>query len=223
MRTHVDLVLSSRNAGKIREMTQLLSDLGVTVSSSQDHHLPEVDETGETLAENALLKAQAAYETTGKMSLGDDTGLLVDALGGAPGIYAARYAGPDATYADNNNKLLRELEGVGPQSRTAAFVCHLTLLVPPGLVATQELRQALGGQIHSSGAYQVDVVGQLDGTITTELSGQDGFGYDPVFLHAESGCTLAEMSLEGKNQISHRSRALVALRDVLERVLQSRH
>lgn len=221
MATRTDLVLSSRNAGKIREMTQLLGDLGVEVSSSQDHRVPEVEETGTTLAANALLKAAAAFETTGKMSLGDDTGLFVDALDGAPGIYAARYAGPDATYEDNNEKLLRELTGVAEESRTAAFVCHLTLLIPPSLILHADVLDTIGGCLHSTGAYQVDVVGRLEGTITAAMSGQDGFGYDPVFFHPASQRTLAEMTMDEKNAVSHRSQALKALRSLLEKVFQS--
>lgn len=148
---------------------------------------PDVEETGETLEENALLKARAAVEATGLPSLADDTGLEVEALGGAPGVHTARFAGPHATFDDNIDRLLRELDGVA--DRRARFRTVVALAFPDGDYVTAE--------------------GSIEGRIAEERRGDTGFGYDPVF--EVGGRTFAEMSSEEKNLLSHRARALEAL------------
>jgi XTP/dITP diphosphohydrolase len=209
------LIVSTRNAGKIKELRRLLEPLGFALSTAASQHVPEVDETGDTLAANALLKAAAAFRTTGCCALADDTGLIVDALGGAPGIHAARFAGPDATYDDNNRLLLERLEGVPAERRTASFVCSLALLVPDELAQRLDADVCLGGRDVVEGACLVSVEGRVDGVILSAPQGQGGFGYDPVFYCPELGKSFAEMNLVEKNTVSHRSRALKALTQVL--------
>ncbi len=180
------VVVASKNPDKVREVEEVLAGLGVTeVVRGLDW--PDVEETGTTLEENAVLKARTVAETTGVAALADDTGLEVAALGGAPGVRTARYAGEDATYADNVARLLRDLEGV--EDRRARFVTVVALVTPDGEVVTAE--------------------GVLEGSITTEPRGDAGFGYDPIF--EVGGRTLAEMTAEEKHAISHRARALRAL------------
>ncbi len=181
------LVVASKNPDKVREVAEILAELGLGTAVVGDLDWPDVAETGETLAENAILKARTVAEVTGVAALADDTGLEVEALGGAPGVRSARYAGDDATYADNVAKLLRDLEGV--EDRRARFVTVVALATPEGEVVTVE--------------------GVLEGRITTEGRGDGGFGYDPVF--EVDGRTLAEMTPEEKHAVSHRGRALRAL------------
>lgn len=181
------LVIATKNAGKREEMTAILEEMGVVDEVVTGLDWPDVEEVGETLEQNALLKARAVVESTGLPALADDTGLEVDALGGAPGVHTARYAGPEATYDDNNRKLLQELEGVA--NRRARFVTVVALVFPDGEYVTAE--------------------GSVEGRIAEEPRGERGFGYDPVF--EIDGRTYAEMSLEEKNRFSHRARALTAL------------
>jgi XTP/dITP diphosphohydrolase len=156
------------------------------------HEAPDVEETGATLDENARIKATALCEATGLLAIADDTGLEVDALDGAPGIYAARYSGPDASYADNVTKLLRELEGVYPALRTARFATVALARWPDG--------------------KEVVVRGEVEGVIAATRTGERGFGYDPVFVPVEGdGRTFAQMSTAEKHAISHRGRAFSAL------------
>ncbi len=157
---------------------------------------PDVDETGITLEENARIKAAALCAATGLPALADDTGLEVDALEGAPGVHAARYAGEHATYADNVAKLLRELEGVYPTLRTARFATVAMVCWPDG--------------------HEVAVRGEVEGVITATPSGETGFGYDPVFVPVEGdGRTFAQMTAAEKHAISHRGRAFAALASAL--------
>lgn len=162
--------------------------------------IPALVEDGQTLAENALKKARTVCDYTQLFCLADDTGLEVDYLGGAPGVYSSRFAGPDATYDDNVEKLLQRLEGVPREQRTARFRCVVALVSP---------------------TVEQVVEGVCEGIIGEERRGQGGFGYDPVFFVPELGQTFAEMPLALKNEISHRGRALKKARVVLERWLAS--
>ena len=192
------LVLGTGNRHKAQEIRALLADLPLQIKTLEDFpNFPDIVEDGETCQANAIKKARETAAFTGHWTLADDTGLEVEALGGRPGVYAARYAGENATYADNCRKLLAEMQGVPAEKRTARFVTVMALSDPEG---------------------KVDVVeGVLDGTITETFYGSQGFGYDPVFYVNGSGKTLAEMSLTEKNQISHRARALQRAKDLLSR------
>lgn len=181
------LVIASKNPNKIAEIEAVLADTHWKVRVVRDRDWDEVEETGSTLEENALLKARTVAQATKMPALADDTGLEVAALGGGPGVHTARYAGERATYADNVRKLLTELDGI--DDRRATFRTVVALATP----AEEE----------------VVAEGQLKGEIATEPRGAGGFGYDPVF--AVGARTLAEMDLAEKNALSHRARALRAL------------
>ena len=191
-----ELVLATRNRHKREELAALLRDMGTTIRTLDEFpDAPDVIEDGDTCEANAVKKARVIAEFTGLPAVADDTGLEVDALGGRPGVYAARYAGEDATYEDNCRKLLRELTGVPRERRTARF-----LTVAAIAFSSDEIRVARG---------------TLDGVIAEEASGTLGFGYDPVFLIPELGKTLAQMSLDQKNSISHRAKAFAQAKDLL--------
>lgn len=180
------LVLASHNQGKIDELSQMLAPYGVKILSARDLKLPDVEETGETFAENAALKAEAISEYTGMPCLADDSGLCVDALDGRPGVYSARYA------ADNNariNKLIGELRESGKADWSAHFSCVLALKIP-----------------HQKTKF---FEGRVDGKIIENRRGSEGFGYDPVFVPDGYERTFAEMSKEEKAKISHRGKALL--------------
>ncbi|MFC2177108.1 RdgB/HAM1 family non-canonical purine NTP pyrophosphatase [Actinomycetota bacterium] len=189
MKLDTPVVVASQNPDKIAEMEEVLSDLGIVIV--RGHVWPEVAETELTLEGNALLKARAVVAHTGLPAVADDTGLEVDALDGAPGVLTARYAGLDATYSENVDKLLLELSGCS--NRAARFRAAVALVTPDG--------------------EEIVVAGSLEGEIATERLGEGGFGYDPVFLVA--GRSLAQMEPAEKHAISHRGRALRALRDAL--------
>jgi XTP/dITP diphosphohydrolase len=196
MRPIEEILLATRNPDKVRELAALLGDLGIRIRTLADFPTaPEVEEDGTTCEANALKKAREMASTTGIPSVADDTGLEVDALGGRPGVFAARYAGARATYEDNCKKLLRELDGVPPARRTARFitVAALAMREGPSRVAT----------------------GTLVGIIAEEFMGTQGFGYDPVFFVPELGRTLAELTAEEKNRISHRAKAFRFMADIL--------
>jgi XTP/dITP diphosphohydrolase len=187
----VRVVLATANPDKLRELAALLEDEFEVVPRPAD--LAEVEETAETLEGNARLKAEAVVAATGEPGVADDTGLEVDALGGRPGVYAARYAGPGATYADNVAKLVSELDGVPPEGRTARFRTVLVALFPHG------------GEIVAEG--------WVDGLIAEAPRGTGGFGYDAVFVPDDGdGRTFAEMTATEKAAVSHRGRALRALK-----------
>ena len=191
-----ELVLATRNRHKVIELVALLGDLDIKIRTLDEFPgAQEVVEDGDTCEANAVKKARAIAEFTGLSAVADDTGLEVDALDGRPGIYAARYAGEDATYEDNCRKLLRELMGVPREQRTARFLTVAAIALPSG-----EIRVAQG---------------TLDGVIAEEASGTLGFGYDPVFLIPELGKTLAQLSANEKNRISHRAKAFTQARDLL--------
>lgn len=191
-----EILLATRNSDKVRELTALLRDLGIRIRTLVDFPTaPEVEEDGATCEANALKKAMEIASATGIPSVADDTGLEVDALGGRPGVFAARYAGEGATYEENCRKLLKELAGVPPARRTARFLTVAALAMPGG---------------HSRVA-----MGTLVGVIAEKCVGSQGFGYDPVFFVPELGRTLAELTAEEKNRVSHRAKAFRAMADVL--------
>jgi len=199
---HRDLVLATRNRHKGKELGSLLADLPVRIRTMDEFpDVPDVVEDGDTCEANAIKKARAVSDATGLMAVADDTGLEVDALDGRPGVYAARYAGPQATYEDNCRKLLGEMAGVPLDRRTARFVTVAAVALPSQTVEV--------------------MTGRLEGLISERPAGARGFGYDPVFYVPELGKTLAELSSEEKNRISHRAKAFAQVRDLLQNRLGS--
>ena len=197
----MELVLATGNRDKQQEMKALLQDLGLTIRTLDEFPAaPVVVEDGETCQANAGKKAREIAQFTGALTLADDTGLEVDALGGRPGVFAARYAGAHATYADNCRKLLDELTGVPAEQRGARFLTVVAIADPVSSVEFVE--------------------GVLRGRIADHCSGGHGFGYDPVFIVPELEKTLAELTLDQKNRISHRGQALAKAKDVLKRKLR---
>ena len=197
----MDLVLATGNRDKQQEMKAYLRDLGLTIRTLDEFPAaPVVVEDGETCQANAGKKASEIARFTGALTLADDTGLEVDALGGRPGAFAARYAGAHATYAENCRKLLDELTGVPADQRGARFLTVVAIADPASPVEFVE--------------------GVLQGRIADHCSGSYGFGYDPVFMVPELGKTLAELTLDQKNQISHRGQALAKAKDVLKHILR---
>jgi len=190
------LVVATRNKGKILEINALLAGLVDQISSAADFEdFPETVEDGATFAENALKKAREALLFTGLPALADDSGLVVDALDGRPGVFSARFAGEGAGDEANNARLLEELKGVAEESRQAAFICALAFVTPDGVERT--------------------FTGMVGGYILLESRGCGGFGYDPLFLVDGFDRTMAELGLEEKNVISHRGQAFRQFRDYL--------
>lgn len=193
------VILASRNSGKIQEISEILGKFGMEVVSRDDAGIPtdEVEETGETFEENSYIKAKAIMDIAGVPTIADDSGLMVEVLAGAPGVYSARYAGENATYSDNNIKLMKALEGIPDEKRNAKFVSVITMLFPDGkeLVAR----------------------GECCGKIITELKGDGGFGYDPLFIPEGYDVTFAEMGAAEKNKISHRAKSLLKLEELLSK------
>jgi XTP/dITP diphosphohydrolase len=191
------LLLATTNRHKLDEYRAILSDLPFTLLSLHDIQLDmDVEETGTTFRENAELKARAYAHASGMLSLADDSGLEVDALGGAPGVYSARFAGLEATYQERFDILLAQLRDVPAEQRTARFRCVISLAEPSG--------------------YLRSVDGTIEGVIADAPRGKNGFGYDPIFLVPALGKTTAELTPEHKNQISHRGRAARLARELLE-------
>jgi len=191
-----EIVIASRNPKKIAEIKEILKDTEVRIQSLLDYpQLGEIQEDGKTFTENATKKARIVAGLTGKTALADDSGLEVDALGGAPGVYSARFAGEGATDSANNEKLLSLMRDVPYPERSARFVCVLALARPDGHIWTVE--------------------GQCSGIIATSERGSGGFGYDPLFIVPEYGKTFAELGDTVKNRISHRAVALQKLRDLV--------
>ena len=186
---HGKIVLASGNPGKRREIEKILADFDIEIVPQSDFGVTEADEPGTTFIENALIKARHAADATGLPAIADDSGLAVDALDGRPGVYSARYAGPDATDADNNERLLAELSGVPEAERGAAFHC-VACFVRPG------------------GRDPVIAEGEWRGRILEAPVGDGGFGYDPLFFVAETGCSSAQLAAAEKNRRSHRGKAL---------------
>jgi len=191
--------VATNNRDKLREIREKLDGCGVALVGMNDvEPYPEPEETGETLAENALIKAREGFVRTGLPSLADDSGLEVEALGGAPGVYSSRYAGENVTYEDNYRKLLAELGDLPIDRRSATFRCVMALV---------------------NDNKEVCWEGSTRGFITFEPKGENGFGYDPVFYSEELKQTFAEASINAKNQISHRGRALQHLAIEVKQIL----
>ncbi|HEY5849159.1 MAG TPA: RdgB/HAM1 family non-canonical purine NTP pyrophosphatase [Lysobacter sp.] len=190
-------VIASSNAGKLREFRELLGGSGIEFATQGELGVGDADETGLTFVENALLKARKAARETGMPALGDDSGLCVDVLGGAPGLYSARYAGEHGNAQANIDKLLAALKDVPDDRRGAHFYAVIVLLR------------------HAEDPQPFIAEGVWSGRIAHERRGDGGFGYDPVFFDPQHGCSAAELDVELKNRISHRGRALAALRQLL--------
>lgn len=199
----IKLLIATNNPGKVREYEAILAGLPLCLTLPAHEGLElEVDESGSTFEENAALKALAFARASGLLTLADDSGLEVDALGGAPGVHSARYAGPDAGDVDRHQKLLAEMVGVPPGDRSARFRCVVAVALPDGSVHTVE--------------------GVCEGEIGHRPQGDHGFGYDPVFIvQGQGGRTMAELPPEVKNQISHRGLAVRAARPILMRILDN--
>lgn len=187
------LVLASGNKGKLKEFGQVLAPLGFEVVPQSEFNVPEVDETGLTFVENALLKAREASRVSGLPAMADDSGIEVDALNGAPGIYSARFSGPGATDQKNNDKLLQELSGLSEQERTARYWCVLVYLR------------------HADDPTPIIAQGSWEGRILEAPQGDGGFGYDPLFWVENEGCAAAQLTPEQKNKLSHRGKATLDL------------
>jgi len=184
------IVLASNNKGKVREFNQLLEDFGIEVVAQAQLGVEEIEETGLTFVENAILKARHAAKVTGLPALADDSGIEVDALKGAPGIYSARFAGNNASDEDNLQKLLQDLSAVDDDQRSARFQCLLVFMR------------------HDLDPTPLICQGTWEGRILKQKQGENGFGYDPVFYVPEHDCSSAELAPEVKNSISHRGQAL---------------
>ena len=184
------IVLASNNPGKVREIGQMLVDLELEVLPQSSFNIEEVEETGLSFVENAILKARHAAAASGLPAIADDSGLEVDALNGAPGIYSARYAGPGASDTENLQKLLADLEKVTQEQRTARFQCLMVYMR------------------HAHDPTPLICQGTWEGLISFEPRGKSGFGYDPVFFVPSQNCTSAELAPEEKNRLSHRGQAL---------------
>lgn len=187
------IVLATSNKGKVAELSQLLAPLNVSIVPQTELGVTDADETGLSFIENAIIKARHAALTTGLPAIADDSGLAVDALDGAPGIYSARYAGEAASDADNINKLLQALQDVPKAQRSAQFHCVLVYLR------------------HAEDPTPLVCHGVWHGEISQSPAGEAGFGYDPVFFVASEGCTSAQLTRERKQQLSHRAKALAQL------------
>ncbi|RTZ75928.1 MAG: non-canonical purine NTP pyrophosphatase [Gammaproteobacteria bacterium] len=187
------IVLASNNKGKVREIGQLLAGREIEILPQSEFNIPEVEETGLTFVENAILKARNAAAHSGLPAIADDSGLEVDALRGQPGIYSARFAGPGASDADNNARLLQELANVPDERRTARFQCLMVYMR------------------HEKDPTPIICQGTWEGRILREPQGENGFGYDPLFFVPEKGCSAAELPAEVKNVLSHRCQALRCL------------
>lgn len=194
------IVLATGNQGKVKELNQMLAQADIQIIAQTELNVSEADETGLTFVENAILKARNACAQTGLPAIADDSGLEVDYLKGAPGIYSARYAGSQATDQDNLNKLLDTLKGVPEAERTARFQCVLVYLR------------------HEDDPTPLICQGTWHGRITTDASGSNGFGYDPVFWVEEQNCTSADLPPETKNKLSHRGQALAQLQRQLDQL-----
>jgi XTP/dITP diphosphohydrolase len=194
------VLVATRNRGKIREIREALKGLDLRIEALSDFsNVPEIEENGKTFVDNALKKARSYSKHFGKVTLADDSGLEVDHLKGLPGIYSARYAGERASNRENNEKLLRELEGVPLSKRGARFKCVIAVVSPDGR------------EILAEGACR--------GRIGFREKGRRGFGYDPLFVLPDYGKTMAEFSLEEKNRISHRGKALRKIRKMIQSLL----
>ncbi len=190
------IIFATGNENKLREIRQITADMDIEIVSMKDAGCyADVEETGTTFEENAYLKASAIAKKCGLPTLADDSGLEIDYLGKEPGIYSSRYMGEDTPYSVKNAELLRRMEGVPDEERTARFVCAICLVRPDGSSET--------------------VCATMEGIVAHESAGSNGFGYDPIFFLPDRGCTSAQLSPEEKNLISHRGKALRLMRDIL--------
>ena len=196
----LEIVVATRNLGKLKEIKAILGDYPVKFLSLKDFpDVPEIPEDGETFAENAVQKARTVARLTGRIAIADDSGLTVDALNGRPGVYSSRYAGDNATDEDRYLKLLQEMESIPDGKRQGAFVCAAAVASPSGEAEIVE--------------------SEIRGSIAFEPRGRHGFGYDPVFFIPEFGQTVAELEPDLKNRISHRAKALEKLRGILPKFI----
>ncbi|MCI8556205.1 MAG: XTP/dITP diphosphatase [Lachnospiraceae bacterium] len=192
------IIFATGNQGKMKEIRLILADLGMEILSLKDAGIEiEIQEDGKTFEENAIIKAGAVMRETGTLVLADDSGLEIDYLNGEPGVYSARYLGEDTSYRIKNQNLIDRLEGVPAERRTARFVCVIAAAFPNGRILTAR--------------------GSIEGIIGYEERGEGGFGYDPIFWLPEYGCSTAEMTMEKKNELSHRGKALRAIKEKLKR------
>lgn len=192
------IIFATGNAGKVREIQMIMQDLGMEVLSMKEAGIQvDVEENGSTYEENALIKARAAAAFTEDIVMADDSGLEVDCLNGEPGIHSARYLGEDTPYSVKNAALLRRMEGVPEEGRTARFVCAIAAVLP--------------------GGKEITTRASLEGRIGYEERGANGFGYDPVFCVPEFGRTTAELTEEEKNRVSHRGKALQLMKEELRK------
>lgn len=198
----MELILASNNKGKIAEFERILGEIGVKVLSLEQIGLDiEVVEDKDTFIENAIKKATEICDICNKPVLADDSGLEVDYLGGAPGVYSARFSAPNPTTQKNNQKLLEMLKGVPKEKRTARFVCTLALAFPDGRLITTR--------------------GECEGIILEELQGEEGFGFDPLFFYPPFNKSFAQLDKDVKNSVSHRGIAIRNLRDEIEKIIKS--
>ena len=196
------IIFATGNENKLREIRQITENMGIEIVSMKDAgYYTEVEETGTTFEENAYLKASAIAKKCNLPTLADDSGLEIDYLNKEPGIYSSRFMGEDTPYPVKNAELLRRMEGVPDEKRTARFVCAICLVRPDGSSET--------------------VKATMEGRVAYKIAGENGFGYDPIFFLPERGCTSAELSPEEKNAISHRGKALRMMRDILEKEIAS--
>ncbi|CAH2716296.1 dITP/XTP pyrophosphatase [Neobacillus rhizosphaerae] len=196
-----EVIIATKNPGKAKEFEEIFASRGIEVRTLLDFpEIPDVEESGSTFEENAVLKAEAISQALNKMVIGDDSGLMVKALEGRPGIYSARYAGEPKNDQKNTDKVLSELKDVPEAERTARFYCALAVAVP--------------------GQETMTVSGTCEGRILEERRGSNGFGYDPVFYVPEQGVAMAELSSDEKHKISHRANALKKLDVVLDSILK---
>ena len=197
------IIFATSNEGKMKEVRMILADLGLEILSMKEAGiLADIVEDGKTFEENACIKAGQIQKLAGGIVLADDSGLEVDYLDGAPGIYSARYMGEDTSYDIKNQALIDRLEGVPDEKRTARFVCAIAAALPDG--STEVVR------------------GTMEGRIGYEITGENGFGYDPIFYLPQFGCSSAELEPEKKNELSHRGEGLRKMRKVLEEKLESK-
>ncbi len=193
------LIFATGNAGKMKEIREILGREGLEILSQKEAGIVnDAEENGSTFEENALIKARAVAAETDALVLADDSGLEIDYLNGEPGIYSARYLGEDTPYAIKNQKILERMQDVPEEKRTARFVCAIAAVLPDGRELTTR--------------------GTIEGIIGYETRGEGGFGYDPIFFVPEFGCSTAELTMDQKNAVSHRGKALRAMKEKLEAV-----
>lgn len=198
------IIFATGNQGKLKEIKVILGEPGVEIVSMKEEGIDvPIKEDGTTFEENAVIKAQTIAKETKEIVLADDSGLEIDYLNKEPGVYSARYAGEDTPYSIKNQMLLERLEGVAQEQRTARFVCVIAAVLPDGTVITTR--------------------GTIEGYIGYEAAGENGFGYDPIFYVPEYNCTTAQLSMEQKNELSHRGKALRAMKEELRRYFEEKY